>query len=243
MALIVQKYGGSSLANAKRIKNVAYRVAKVKERGDQVVVVVSAIGTTTDELLSLAYRVSERPDKKKLDLLLSTGELVSSNLLAIALESLGYKAVSLSGAETGIQTDTNFGQARIQKIEPQRILKELKQEKIVIVAGFQGITKRGDITTLGRGGSDVTAVALAAALGAKMCEIYTDVEGIRNADPRIVPAAGRLEEISYEEALELASCGAEVIHPRAVELGWNYKMPILIASSFNDNPGTIIHSL
>ncbi len=243
MALIVQKYGGSSVVNAERIKNVARRVISTKEDGNQVVVVVSAMGKITDNLINLVYRVSYRPDGREFDRLLSTGEIISSALLSMAVKSLGYDAISLSGAEAGIQTDTNFGQARIQKIEPQRIFKELKQEKIVIVAGFQGITKRGDITTLGRGGSDITAVALAVALRAKMCEVYTDVEGIRTADPRIVPTARRLEEISYEEALELAGSGAEVIHPRAVELGWINKMPILIASSFNDNPGTIIHSL
>lgn len=241
--MIVQKYGGSSLANIKKIKNVARRVVSVKKRDDNIVVVVSAMGKSTDYLINLAYRVSSRPDKREFDRFLSTGEIISSTLLVMAINSLGYDAVSLTGAEAGIQTDTNFNRARIQKIEPQRIFKELKQDKIVVVAGFQGISIQGDITTLGRGGSDVTAVILAIELGVEMCEIYTDVEGICTADPRIVPKARRLEQISYEEALELASCGAEVIHPRAVELGWHYKMPILIASSFNDNPGTIICSL
>lgn len=243
MALIVQKYGGSSLANAKRIKNVARRVAKVKEQGDQVVVVVSAMGNTTDKLINSAYQVSDCPNGREFDRLLSTGEIVSSVLLAMAVKFLGYDAISLTGAEAGIQTDTKYGQARIIKVVPDHITKELDRGKIVIVAGFQGITDQGEITTLGRGGSDITAVALAIALGVKICEIYTDVEGIRNADPRIIPEAGRLEEISYEEALELASCGAEVIHPRAVELGWNNKMPILIASSFNTSPGTVIREL
>lgn len=238
--MIVQKYGGSSMNN---IKNVARRVAEVKKRGDNVVVVVSAMGDTTDELISLAHQVSDDPDGRELDSLLSTGEVISSALLAMALKSLGYDAISLTGAEAGIQTDTNFGRARIQKVRPRRILKELKQGKIVVVAGFQGITKRGDITTLGRGGSDVTAVILAVALKAKLCEIYTDVEGICTADPRIVLEARKLEQISYEEALELASCGAQVIHPRAVELGWHYKIPILVASSFSNNPGTTICSL
>jgi len=242
MTLVVQKYGGSSLTNAKRIRNVAQRIAKTKERSNNVVVVVSAMGKTTDKLIKLAQRVSGCPEGREFDRLLSTGEIVSSVLLAIVLNSLGYDAISLTGAEAGIQTDGNFGRARIIEVFPGRITKELEEGKIVIVAGFQGVTKQGEITTLGRGGSDITAVALAIALRAKICEIYTDVEGIRNADPRIVPNAGRLEEISYEEALELASSGAEVIHPRAVELGWIKKMPILVASSFKDRPGTIIHS-
>ena len=240
--MIVQKYGGSSLANAKKIKSVAVQVANAKKRDNNVVVIVSAMGKTTDNLIKLAYKVSGRPNEREFDRLLSTGEIVSSALLVMALKSLKYDAVSLTGAEAGIQTDANFTRARIQKVEPRRILKELKQEKIVVVAGFQGITKQRDITTLGRGGSDVTAVILAVALGAEICEIYTDVEGICTADPRIVPEARRLEQISYEEALELASCGAEVIHPRAVELGWHYKIPILVASSFSNNPGTIICS-
>lgn len=238
--MIVQKYGGSSLTNAKRIKNVALRVANAKKLDNNVVVIVSAMGKTTDDLINLAHKVSYRPDEREFDRLLSTGEIVSSVLLVMALKSLRYDAVSFTGADAGIQTDANFTRARIQKVEPRRILKELERKKIVVVAGFQGITKRGDITTLGRGGSDVTAVILAIALGAEMCEVYTDVEGICTADPRIVPEARRLEQISYEEALELASCGAEVIHPRAVELGWHYEIPILVASSFNYNPGTII---
>ena len=237
--MIVQKYGGSSLANIDRIKNVARRVVEAKTRDDNVVVVVSAMGDTTDELISLALQVSNHPGGRELDALLSTGEIMSSALLAMALESLGCNAISLTGAEAGIQTDNSFGWARIQKVEPRRILKELGQGKIVVVAGFQGVTEQGDITTLGRGGSDVTAVILAAALKAQ-CEIYTDVEGICTADPRIVPEARKLEQISYEEALELASSGAQVIHPRAVELGRYYKIPILVASSFSDNPGTII---
>jgi len=242
MALIVQKYGGSSLANTKRIKNVACRVAKPKEQSNSVVVVVSAMGKTTDKLIELAHQVSDRPDEREFNRFLSTGEIISSTLLTMAVKSLGYDAISLTGAEAGIQTDANFSRARVQKVEPQRILKELKQGKIVIVAGFQGTTDQGEITTLGRGGSDVTAVLLAVALKAKMCEIYSDVEGICTADPHIVPEARRLEKIGYEEALELAGSGAEVIHPRAVELAWVNKIPILIASSFTDVPGTLICS-
>jgi aspartate kinase len=240
--LIVQKYGGSSLATIERMKNVARRVISAKDRDDNIVVVVSAMGKNTDSLTRLAYRVSDRPDKREFDRLLSTGEIVSSTLLTMIIKSLGHDAVSFTGARAGIQTDANFGRALIQNVEPRRILKELKRGRIVVVAGFQGATKRKEITTLGRGGSDITAVALSVALGAEICEIYTDVEGICVADPHIVPEARVLKQISHEEALELASCGAEVIHPRAVELGWRYKIPILVASSFSDNPGTVICS-
>jgi aspartate kinase len=241
MALIVQKYGGTSVADAERIKNVAKRIAQVKEKGDQVVVVVSAMGDTTDDLIKLAYQVTTRPDERELDLLLSTGEIVACTLVAMALEAMGYDAISLTGAQAGIKTDASYSRARILGIEPKRIVKELDSGKIVIVAGFQGITDEMDITTLGRGGSDTTAVALAAALKAKVCERYTDVEGIYTADPRLVPEAQRLSEISYEEMLEVATYGSKVIHPRAVELGELYNVPILVASSFTDNPGTLIH--
>ncbi len=240
--MIVQKYGGSSLADIEKIKDAACRVIDSKKRDDSIVVVVSAMGKSTDNLVGLAYRISDNPDKREFDRLLSTGEVISSTLLAMALKSLGYDAVSLTGAEAGIQTDVQFGRARILKVKSRRILRELNRGKIVVVAGFQGITKQGDITTLGRGGSDVTAVILAIELGAEICDIYTDVEGIYTADPRIVSEARKLEKISYEEALELASCGAEVIHPRAVELAWHYKTPILVAASFNNNPGTTIYS-
>lgn len=241
MALIVQKYGGSSVANAERIQNVARRIAKTKDKGNQVVVVVSAMGDTTDELIALARQINPQPEERELDVLLSTGEIVSSTLLAMALAKLGYKAVSLSGAQAGIQTDANHSRARILKVEPKRISKELEKGNIVIVAGFQGITTDMDITTLGRGGSDTTAVALAIALKAQVCEIYTDVEGVFTADPRIVPEAQRLPEIGYEEMLELATYGAKVMHHRAVELGGVYNMPIFVASSFNEAPGTLIH--
>ena len=241
MALVVQKYGGSSVADAEKIKNVARRIVETKEKGNEVVVVVSAIGDTTDELIQLARKINPKPQERELDVLLSTGEIVSSTLMAMALQNLGHKAVSLSGAQAGIETDIVYSKARIVHIEPKRIVKELEKGNIVIVAGFQGITKDKDITTLGRGGSDTTAVALAAALKAQVCQIYTDVEGVFTADPRIVPEAHKLKEIGYEEMLELATLGAKVMHSRAVELGQVYNMPILVASSFNDKPGTIIH--
>jgi aspartate kinase len=241
MALIVQKYGGTSVADAERIKNVAKRIARTKDEGNQVVVVVSAMGDTTDELIQLAYQVSEGPDNRELDVLLSTGEVVTSTLLAMALHSMGYKAISLSGAQAGIRTDSAYSRARILQIEPKRVVRELEKGNIVIVAGFQGITEDMDVTTLGRGGSDTTAVALAASLGAEVCQIYTDVEGVYSADPRLVPEAHHLGEIHYEEMLELATYGAKVVHPRAVELGELFNIPILVASSFTDNPGTLIH--
>jgi len=240
MALIVQKYGGSSVADSEKIKSVARRIAKAKDEGKQVVVVVSAMGDTTDELIRIACQVSEQPEERELDVLLSTGELISSTLLAMALESLGYKAVSLTGAQAGIQTDSSYSRARILRVDPNRIVNELEKGNIVIVAGFQGVTRDMDITTLGRGGSDTTAVALAASLDAEICQIYTDVEGVYAADPRLVPEATKVKEIGYEEMLELASYGTKVIHPRAVELGQLYNMPILVASSFSDSPGTII---
>ena len=240
MALIVQKYGGSSVANAERIKNVARRVAKAKDEGNQVVVVVSAMGDTTDDLIKLAYHVAEQPADRELDLLLSTGEIVSSILLAMALESLGYRAVSLTGAQAGIQTDSNYSRARILRVDTKRVVSELEKGNIVIVAGFQGVTQEMHITTLGRGGSDTTAVALAASLRAEICQIYTDVDGVYTADPRLIPGARKLKEIGYEEMLELASYGARVMHNRAVELGELYNVSILVASSFSDSTGTII---
>ncbi len=240
MALIVQKYGGSSVADSEKIKSVARRVARAKDEGNQVVVVVSAMGDTTDELIKTAYQISEQPKERELDVLLSTGELISSTLLAMALENLGYKAVSLTGAQAGIQTDSSYSRARILRVGPERIVNELEEGNIVIVAGFQGVTQDMDITTLGRGGSDTTAVAIAASLGAEICQIYTDVEGVYTADPRVVPEARKLKEIGYEEMLELASYGAKVIHSRAVELGELYNVPILVASSFSDSEGTII---
>jgi len=240
MALIVQKYGGSSAADAEKIKGIAQRLAAAKQKGDQIVVVISAMGDTTDKLISLAHQITPQPDERELDVLLSTGEIVSSTLLAMAVKSLGYEAISLSGSQAGIQTDTTYRQARIRAITPQRILRELEKGNIVIVAGFQGITDQMDITTLGRGGSDTTAVALAASLGAEICHIYTDVEGVYTADPRLVPQAHKLKEVDYEEMMELASYGAKVMHPRAIEIGKLYNIPILVASSFTNSPGTVI---
>lgn len=240
MALVVQKYGGSSIADGERISSVARRIAKARDAGNEVVVVVSAMGDTTDELIKLAHQVSAQPSDRELDLLLSTGEVVSGTLLAMALETLGYRAVSLSGAQAGIETDSRYSRARILRVAPKRIMSELARGNIVIVAGFQGVTSEMDIATLGRGGSDTTAVALAVSLEAKECQIYTDVEGVYTADPRIVPEATKLKKVGYEEMLELASYGAKVIHPRAVELGSLHNVPILVASSFVDCPGTII---
>ena len=242
MPLIVQKYGGSSVADAARIINVAERIAAVQNSGADVVAVVSAMGDTTDELIELAHSISREPHAREMDLLLSTGELVSSTLLTMALRELGHEAISLSGPQAGIHTDTSFGRARISRIEPGRVRRELDAGHIVVVAGFQGITPEDDITTLGRGGSDTTAVAIAAALEADRCEIYTDVEGIYTADPRIVPEARKLDEVGYEEMLELASLGAKM-HPRSIELGGVYRVPIYVASSFSDTPGTLIHAL
>jgi aspartate kinase len=241
MALIVQKYGGSSVADAKKIKNVAQRIVKTRKTGNQVVVVVSAMGDTTDDLIKLAYQVNKSPDNRELDVLLSTGELVASTLLAMGLHGMGLPAISLSGAQAGIRTDDAYNRARITSIDPSRILKELDKENIVIVAGFQGITADKDITTLGRGGSDTTAVALAAALKAERCERYTDVDGIYTTDPRLLPKARKLKDISYDEMLEMVTYGFKAIQPRAVELAEVYNVPLLVASSFNENPGTLIH--
>ncbi len=240
MAVVVQKYGGSSVANADRIRNVARRAAATKDKGNQVVVVVSAMGDTTDDLIELAHQITDRPDEREMDVLLSTGELISSTLLTMALKKMGYDAISLSGAQAGIQTDSAHSRARIKAIEAQRITKELEQGRIVVVAGFQGITQDMDVTTLGRGGSDTTAVALAIALKAKICERYTDVEGVYTADPTLVPEARKLKTVNYEEMLELATYGAKILHPRAVELGELFQMPILVASSFTDAPGTVV---
>jgi aspartate kinase len=241
MPLIVQKYGGSSVADAEKIKNVARRIIKTKEAGNDVVVVVSAMGDTTDDLLKLAGQISGSPDKRELDVLVSTGELVSATLLTMALHGFGQTAISLSGAQAGIKTDTAFNSARITGIDPKRIQKEIQKGNIVIVAGFQGITKDMDITTLGRGGSDTTAVALAAALKAKVCARYTDTDGIYTTDPRLLPEAQKLPEISYDEMLEMVTYGFKAIQPRAVELAELYDVPLLVASSFNENPGTLIH--
>ena len=240
MALLVHKYGGSSVEDAEKIQRVAERVINAKISGNDVVVVVSAMGDSTDELIDLAHTVSTDPEPREMDLLLSTGELVSCTLLSMAIKSMGHDSVSLTGNQAGIVTDTMYGHARISRVDSDRIKDELEKGQITVVAGFQGMTEGQDITTLGRGGSDTTAVALAAALNADRCDIYTDVEGIYTADPRIVPKARKMAEIGYQEMLELASYGAKM-HPRSIELGSVYQVPIYVASSFSDQPGTLIH--
>ena len=228
------------MGDADKIVNVARRIADTNNGGVNVVAVVSAMGDSTDELIRLAHTVSSSPDPRELDLLLSTGELVASTLLTMALKTLGCDAISLSGSQAGIRTDTMYGRARIDSIDTARVKEELEKGRLVVVAGFQGISDNQDVTTLGRGGSDTTAVALAAALGAERCEIYTDVDGIYTADPHVVSEARKLEEIGYQEMLELASLGAKM-HPRSIELGAVFNVPIYVASSFGDVPGTIIH--
>ena len=230
------------MADAEKIKNVARRIADVRREGTGVVAVVSAMGDSTDDLIDLAHSVSDQPHPRELDLLLSTGELVACTLLTMALGDLGQEAVSLTGSQAGIHTDTSHGRARIHSVDTARMLKELREGRIVVVAGFQGISEDEDITTLGRGGSDTTAVALAAALEAERCEIYTDVDGIYTADPKIVPEARKLSEIDYDEMLELANYGAKM-HPRSIELGSVFNVPIYVASSFNQTQGTLIHRI
>lgn len=242
MAVLVQKYGGTSVGDADKIKTVAQRIAASRAAGNEIAVVVSAMGKTTDHLIALADTVSSAPEPRELDLLLSTGEVVSSTLMAMALREIGVPSISMGGAQAGIRTDTAHGRASIVHLDPARIRKELDSGKVVIIAGFQGINEEMDITTLGRGGSDTTAVALAAALKAERCEVYTDVDGIYTADPRIVPNAKKMSEIGYEEMLELASYGAKM-HPRSIELAAWYKVPVLVASSSKDIPGTLIHDV
>jgi aspartate kinase len=242
--LVVQKFGGSSLANADRIRQVAGRISRERATGVDLVVVVSAMGDTTDELLALAHAVADEPDARELDVLLATGEHESATLVSMALHAIGVKAISLTGAQAGITTDDSHGRARIANIEPRRIRAEIERGSVVIVAGFQG--QRGaagdlaETTTLGRGGSDTTAVALAAALGAERCQIFTDVRGIYTADPRRVSRARKLDTVGYEEMLELAQQGAQVMQARAVELGWINDVVIEVLSSFEDGPGTFI---
>jgi aspartate kinase len=242
--LVVQKYGGSSLADADRIRHVAGRIARERATGVHLVVVVSAMGDTTDHLIELAGRINDDPDPREMDLLLATGEHMSGTLLAMALHAVGVPAISLTGAQAGIRTDATHGRARIANVDPARVETELEAGRVVIVAGFQGATdethRSGEVTTLGRGGSDTTAVALAARLDAARCEIYTDVEGIFTADPRVVPDARLLPVIGYEEMLELAHQGAQVMQTRAVELGWVNGVEICVRSTFSDHPGTLI---
>lgn len=240
MALIVQKFGGSSVANPERIKNVARRVAKTAEAGNQVVVVVSAMGDTTDNLISLAKQITDNPSDREMDMLLSTGEQQSIALLAMALHEMGHDAVSLTGQQAGVKTDKAHSRAKILSIDPTRLDEELKKGNIIIVAGFQGTDEKGEVHTLGRGGSDTSAVALAVGLEADFCEIYTDVDGVYTTDPRIVKKARKLKEISFDEMLEMASLGAGVLQPRSVEVGKIFNMPICVRSSFNENEGTMV---
>jgi aspartate kinase len=238
--LVVQKYGGSSVATPEQIRSVAQRVARTHSEGNSIVVVVSAMGDTTDDLINLVRKITGNPDDREMDVLLSTGEQISISLLAMALKETDKPVISLTGPQAGIFTDDAHTKAKILEVDTQRLEDELKQGKIIIVAGFQGINRTNDITTLGRGGSDTTAVALAVALKAELCEIYTDVDGVYTTDPRIVPDAQKHKEVSYEEMLELASLGAAVLHPRSVELAMKYKIPLNVRSSFNENPGTIV---
>jgi len=240
MSLIVQKFGGSSVADTERLFNVADIVTSTYARGDDVVVVVSAQGDTTDDLIEKAKEINPNPSKREMDVLLANGEQISISLLAMAIEKLGYPVISLTGWQAGIHTGMNYGAARIKKIDTERLKLEISKRRIVIVAGFQGINRFDDITTLGRGGSDTTAVALAAALGADLCQIYTDVDGVYTADPRKIPTAKKLEEITYDEMLELASLGAQVLHNRSVEMGKRFNVDMEVISSFTRNPGTKI---
>jgi aspartate kinase len=240
MALIVQKYGGTSVGNTERIKNVASRVAKHRAQGDHIVVVVSAMSGVTDSLIRMAKEIMPLPSEREMDMLLATGEQTTIALTAIALQALGVDATSLTGAQAGIVTDGVHTKAKIQNITPKQVHALLNSGKVVIVAGFQGQTSEGQITTLGRGGSDLTAIALAAALKADLCQIYTDVDGVYTADPRLVPSARKLPEISYDEMLELASLGAKVMQSRSVEFAKKFGVIFEVRSSLNDNPGTIV---
>ena len=240
MSIIVQKYGGTSVADSQKIKNVAKRITQSHKDGNLVVVVVSAMGGSTDQLINLALEISEKPPERELDMLLSTGEQVSIALLAMAVSELGFQAISLTGNQVGIITDGFYSNARIKSINNDRILSELDQGKIVILAGFQGITIDDEITTLGRGASDTTAVAVAASLNADRCEIYTDVDGVYTSDPRVVESARKLDQITYDEMLEMAGLGAKVLHSRCVELAKKFQVPLSVRSSFHEGEGTIV---
>ena len=240
MALIVQKYGGTSVANTDRIKAVAERVVATAKQGNKVIVVVSAMAGETDKLIKFAHEITDMPDEREMDMLLSSGERVTSALTAMAIQSMGYKSVSFTGRQVGIITDSAHTKAMIERISAERLVKAINEDKIPVVAGFQGIDESSDVTTLGRGGSDTTAVAIAAALKADLCEIYTDVEGVYTTDPRIVKEAKKLNKISYDEMLEMASLGAKVLHGRSVEFAKKYTVPLVVRSSFNYNPGTLI---
>lgn len=242
MSVIVQKYGGSSVATTEKIKRVAETVIKRQKKGHKMVVVVSAMGDTTDDLISLANGISKKPDKRELDALLSTGEMISSALLAMAIKDMGYEAISYTAYQIGMKTSGQYGKSLIEDLEVEKINKSLKEDKIVIIAGFQGINEIGDITTLGRGGSDTTAVAIAVKLDG-VCEIYTDVDGIYSTDPRKYSDAKKLKEIDYEEMLELASLGAQVMHSRSIELGQKYGVPIYVGLSCSEIEGTVIREV
>jgi aspartate kinase len=242
MAKVVHKYGGTSVGTPEKIKRVAQRVKGVRDKGNQVVVIVSAMGHTTDELIDLMHKITESPDPREYDMLVSTGEQVSAALLAMALQDIGCSAVSLTGGQAGVVTEDIYKKARIKHIHLDRIEKELKTGKVVVITGFQGIDSKGDIITIGRGGSDTSAVAVAAALKADVCDIYTDVDGVYTTDPRIVPEARKLRHISYEEMLELASLGAQVLHPRSVECASIYDIVVHLRSSMKEDPGTLILS-
>jgi len=240
LGIIVQKFGGTSVGSVERIQHVANRVIQEKEAGNEVVVVVSAMGKSTDQLVDLASQLTSKPSKREMDMLLTTGEQITISLLSMALIEKGYDAISYTGWQAGIETESTHGNARITNINPQKMNKELEKGKVVVVAGFQGVAVEGQITTLGRGGSDTTAVALAAALKADKCDIYTDVTGVYTTDPRFVKEARKLESISYDEMLELANLGAGVLHPRAVEFAKNYNIPLEVRSSMENERGTII---
>ena len=238
MALIVQKFGGSSVADADKIRNVARIITETYRKGHSVVAVLSAQGDTTDDLIEKAKEINPNASKREMDMLLSTGEQISISLCVMAIERMGYQAISLTGWQAGMLTDSSYSSARIKRIRTERIQKELDKKKIVLVAGFQGINKYDDVTTLGRGGSDTSAVALAASLHADLCQIYTDVDGVYTADPRTVKGARKLDEITYDEMLELASLGAQVLHNRSVEMAKRYNVNLEVLSSFSGNPGT-----
>lgn len=238
--LIVQKYGGTSVGNTERIKNVAKRAVRAKQEGNDVVVVVSAMSGETDKLINLAAQVTDNPDPREMDMLVSTGERITIALLAMAIQSLGFKAQSFTGRQAGIISDSVHTKARIERITCERVRHALQEGKIAVIAGFQGITEQDDVSTLGRGGSDLTAVAVAAALNADYCDIYTDVDGVYTTDPNMVPQARKLNKISYDEMLELASLGAKVLQTRSVEFAKKYNVPVRVLSSFNDNPGTLV---
>lgn len=242
MSLVVQKFGGTSVGDVDKIKNVARRVAEARKRVDHVVVVVSALGDTTDRLCGLAAQITPSPPDREMDMLLSTGEQVSMALLAMALNELGQDAISMTGQQVEMLTDTGHTKARIRHVGAEKVKRELRKGRVVVVAGFQGVTSDGEITTLGRGGSDTTAVALAAALHADACEIYTDVDGVFTADPRVVPEAHKLTKVSFMEMLEMAASGARVLQSRSVEYARNYNVPLHVRSSFHDGEGTWVKS-